>query len=160
MKTRDIAIIGILVGLSFVLGMIKFAGSIALDSAPAFLAVFVFKDYKGAAIGAIGHLLSAVTSGFPFGLPIHLATAAIMFVMLYLAAIAVKKFNIVVGVGIILLINAFIAPLVVFIAAPFTMAAYTGLVASLGLATIANLVIALILYKPAEGALIKYGNYQ
>lgn len=159
MKTKDIAIIGILVGLSFILGMVKIAGSIALDSTPAFLAVFIFKDYKGALVGGLGHLLSAVTAGFPLGVPIHLATAAIMFIMLYVAAILVKKTNIVTGIGFILLVNTFVAPLVVFIAAPFSVEVYTGFIVPLGLATIINLVLALLLYKPVEGAVIKYGNY-
>ncbi|MDL2211288.1 ECF transporter S component [Erysipelotrichaceae bacterium OttesenSCG-928-M19] len=158
MKTKDIAVIGLLVALSFVLGLVKIPGtSIALDSAPAFLAVFIFKDYKGAVIGALGHLLSAAGVGFmPLGVPIHLMTAAIMFIMLYLAAILAKKFNVAVGMGVIFLINAFIAPLVVFVVQPFSVEVYSGLIIMLAPATIANLLIAVAVLRPAKGALARY----
>lgn len=154
MKIKDITIVGILIALSFVLGMIKISGSIALDSVPAFLALFVFKDYKAGFIGAIAHMLSAASAGFPLGLPTHLIVALIMFIMLVVAQYLLKKTNLVVTIIFILLINGIVSPLSAFVVAiPFSSAAYLSLVSLLLIATAINLVIALILTKPIKGVI-------
>ena len=65
---------GILVALSYVgslLGLI-IPGSLAFDSMPAFFGAMILGPVYGAAVGIVGHLLTALINGFPFTLPLHL----------------------------------------------------------------------------------------
>src|SRR5690554_4007232 len=71
-KTRRLVYTAILVALSFVGAQVKIMGSIALDSLPAFFAALLLGPTSGAIVGGLGHLLTAMTSGFPMTLPIHI----------------------------------------------------------------------------------------
>ena len=66
------------IALCFVGGNIKIMGSIAFDSLPAFLGTLFLGYGWGAAIGALAHMLSAMLSGFPMTLPVHIITAGMM----------------------------------------------------------------------------------
>ncbi|MDF9866772.1 putative membrane protein [Bacilli bacterium PM5-3] len=158
MKTRDIAIIGVLIALSYLLSFIKFSGSIALDSTPAFLATFLFRDYKGPFVAGIGHMLSAASAGFLLGLPVHISIAILMFVMLVVAGKVIDKTNVLLGSGVIFIINAFIMPFIVFISMPFSWEAYSGFVVALAPAAIANIIIAAVLYRPI-GRVLKIDGF-
>ncbi|MGM0420095.1 MAG: ECF transporter S component [Bacillota bacterium] len=52
-------------------------GSIALDSAPGFIAVIILGPGEGAVVLGLGHLLSAVRAGMPLG-PAHFLIAFLM----------------------------------------------------------------------------------
>lgn len=75
---KKLALAAFFVALAFVGANIKLMGSIALDSLPAFLGAMLLGPAMGAAIGGVAHLLTALTSGFPFGLPSHLIITAMM----------------------------------------------------------------------------------
>jgi len=84
---RRVARVAILVALSGVGAFIKIpspTGTVALDAAPGYLAAVAFSPLEGGVVGALGHLISAATAGFPLGLPIHLIIAAEMFVFAWL----------------------------------------------------------------------------
>ncbi|MDR1798011.1 MAG: ECF transporter S component [Clostridiales Family XIII bacterium] len=67
------------IAMSYVLANISFFGtSIALDSLPAFLAALILGVRYGAAVGALGHMFTALLHGFPYTLPVHLLTALMM----------------------------------------------------------------------------------
>ncbi len=74
--TKKIVICGLLIALSFIGANIKIFGTIAFDSLPAFLGTLVLGFYGGGVIGFLGHMLTALTSGFPFGIVVHLIIAA------------------------------------------------------------------------------------
>lgn len=61
-------------------------GTPALDAAPAFLSIAFLPAPFAAAAGIIGHLATALTSGFPLTLPIHLLIAAEMGLVVLIAA--------------------------------------------------------------------------
>jgi len=87
LSPRRVARVAILVALSGVGAFIKIpspTGTVALDSAPGYLAAVAFSPLEGGVVGALGHLISAATAGFPLGLPIHLIIAAEMFVFAWL----------------------------------------------------------------------------
>jgi hypothetical protein len=84
MKTRNLVFTALFIACSFVGANIKIMGSIAFDSMPAFLGALLIGPIYGAVIGAAGHLLTALTSGFPLSLPIHLIIAAAMAVTVYI----------------------------------------------------------------------------
>ncbi len=77
-KTTKIIMAAMFIALCFVGGNIKIMGSIAFDSLFAFVGTLLLGPYFGAAIGALAHLLSALLSGFPLSLPVHLITALMM----------------------------------------------------------------------------------
>ncbi|WP_423363537.1 ECF transporter S component [Mycoplasma sp. P36-A1] len=155
MKTRDITIVGLLIAISFILANIKIMGSIALDSAPAMLAVFLYKDYKGAIIAMFGHILSAALAGFPLTLPVHIVIMLSMGLMMAFSSLIYKKTNsIIITVIFMFIFNTFISPAAMFIVVPFDPAVYTVLLIPLGQATIANIAIALLVLKPIKKAMI------
>jgi len=77
-KTRRLVLAALLIALSFIGAQLTLFYSIAFDSMPAFLAALVLGPVYGAAIGFLGHLLTAITSGFPLTLPLHIVIAFTM----------------------------------------------------------------------------------
>ena len=77
-STRKLAFAALFAALTFVGANLKIFSSIAFDSLPAFLGAMLMGPAWGAAIGAVGHLLTALTSGFPFGLPAHAIITVLM----------------------------------------------------------------------------------
>ncbi len=46
-------------------------GTVALDACPGYFVAAAYGYREGAFVAAIGHLLTALTIGFPLGLPVH-----------------------------------------------------------------------------------------
>jgi len=66
------------IAISFLGANITVFGTVAFDSLPAFLAALILGPWYGAAIGFIGHLFTALTSGFPLSIPLHFVIASSM----------------------------------------------------------------------------------
>jgi len=73
--TKKLTITALFIAISFIGANISVFGSIAFDSLPAFLAALLLGPWYGAAIGFLGHLFTAITSGFPLSVPLHLVIA-------------------------------------------------------------------------------------
>lgn len=104
---RRVARVAILVALSAVGAFIKLpspTGTVALDSAPAWLAGAAFSAVEGSIVGALGHLVSALSTGFPLGLPVHLLVAVEMVVFVWVFAVLARRISIwlAIPVGIVL----------------------------------------------------------
>jgi riboflavin transporter len=105
---RRIARVAILVALSAVGAFIKLpspTGTVALDSAPAFVAAAAFSPAEGAIVGALGHMFSALITGFPLGLPIHILVAVSMIVFVFLFGLVARKVNIWVAIPVGIILN-------------------------------------------------------
>lgn len=105
---RRIARVAILIALSAVGAFIKIpspTGTVALDSAPAFVAAAAFSPGEGAIVGAIGHIFSALVTGFPLGLPIHLLVAASMVLFIWVFGVVARRINIWVAIPVGILLN-------------------------------------------------------
>lgn len=105
---KRIARVAILVALSAVGAFIKLpspTGTVALDSAPAFVAAAAFGPGEGAIVGALGHMFSALITGFPLGLPIHILVAVSMIVWIALFGIVARKVNIWVAIPVGIILN-------------------------------------------------------
>lgn len=74
MKLRKLVTCAMLIALCFVGSTIKIFGSIAFDSMAAFLGALMLGPWYGAILGAGGHFLTALTSGFPLTVPVHIIT--------------------------------------------------------------------------------------
>ena len=90
MKTKKLAIGSMLVAMCLIGANIKLMGSIAFDSAPAFVGALLLGPVYGMALGFFGHLISAIISGFPLSVPVHLITAVMMAVTM-LAYSAIRR---------------------------------------------------------------------
>ena len=116
-------------------------GTAALDSAAALIsAIFLPPVFAGAA-GALGHIATGLTSGFPLGI-LHLLIAAEMFIIVAIFAIMHQKGLHIFKWIFVIIANGVIAPLpFYFIISP---AFYFGSIASLTIATAVNCLIAIL----------------
>jgi hypothetical protein len=90
MKTKKLVITALFIALSFLGANMKIAGSIAFDSMPGFLGTLMLGPLFGALIGAVGHFLSAATSGFHLSLPVHLIIMVDMALTMYIFGVVYK----------------------------------------------------------------------
>lgn len=83
-STKKLTTLAILLALCVIGANISILGSIALDSFPAFIGAVVLGPVAGAFLGFFGHMISALLSGFPQTLPIHLIIGALMALCMFL----------------------------------------------------------------------------
>jgi len=74
-NTQKLTITALFIAISFIGANISVFGTVAFDSLPAFLAALLLGPWYGAAIGFLGHFFTAMTSGFPLSVPLHLVIA-------------------------------------------------------------------------------------
>lgn len=92
-KARWLALYGIFLALIVIGANVKVLGSVAFDSAPAFLGTLLLGPMGGALLGAVGHLVSAALAGFPFTVPVHLVVAVLMALTMYLYGRVYQRFH-------------------------------------------------------------------
>lgn len=90
MKLKKLIYSAMLIALCFVGANIKIFGSIAFDSLPAFLGALLLGPWYGALLGAGGHFLTAVTSGFPYTVPVHMITMVSMAITMFVFSLVQK----------------------------------------------------------------------
>lgn len=117
-------------------------GSAALDSAPAFLSASFLPPIYTMAVGAIGHLATALTSGFPLG-PLHIIVALEMAIIVWIFAVMHKKGMYFLKWVVALVLNGIVSPL------PFVFVLgwqfYVGALPGIFVATVINLIIVFVL---------------
>lgn len=74
-RLKRLTLAAMLLALCVIGANVKIMGSVAFDSAPAFLGAVLLGPWFGATLGLFGHLVSAALAGFPLTLPIHLIIA-------------------------------------------------------------------------------------
>lgn len=165
MKTKNLILCALFIAISFVGANIKIMGSIAFDSMAGFLGALVLGPAYGAAIGALGHFLTALTSGFPLTLPVHIIVMLDMALTMFAFAATYKvlrKRNL--GLAVItasivgVVINAPISLLMVYplMIKVMPKEEIVGLAPVLTLAAALNVVIAFLIYKFLPRGLKKY----
>lgn len=79
MNIRTMTAYALLIALCAIGGQIHFGVySIGFDSSPAFVGALMLGPVAGAVLGALGHLATAASTGFPLSVPIHVAVAIVM----------------------------------------------------------------------------------
>lgn len=104
-KNQILVQMSLLIALSYLGSLIKIQGSIALDALPAYYGALMLGPLPGAVIGILGHLLTALTSGFPMTLPLHLFVACSMGVTVGLFGYLAKNVNQILAVAAGVLFN-------------------------------------------------------
>ncbi|WP_218012645.1 ECF transporter S component [Bacillus sp. AFS053548] len=164
MNTKRIVLLSLFIALSAVLSNIKIVYSIAFDSLPAFLAAMMISPIAGGIVGALGHLLTAITSGFPFTVPVHLFIAIQMLVIVWMFGVLFKKMNQYLAMVVAIILNGPVATLlsgllIAFLNHSFTVKTISSffilMVVPLTLASAANIVLAFILQKVMKRANFK-----
>lgn len=115
-NSRRIARMAIFIAMSAVGAMVKVpspTGTVALDAAFAFFAAIAFGWREGAIVAALGHMLTALSTGFPLGLPMHLFIAIQMSAWVSIFEIIAKKINIWVGAVVAVILNGPVSSLLV-----------------------------------------------
>jgi len=148
MSIRKITRSAVLIGLSAVGAMIKIpspTGTVAFDSMPGYLAAAVFGWREGALVAALGHLFSALTVGFPLGLPMHLFIAVQMALYAAVFAVVLKKLGQGAAIFTGTLLNGVMAPALLI---PILgMGAFMGLLVPLLVGSLVNITLAVLLYR-------------
>jgi uncharacterized membrane protein len=143
----------LLIALSFIGSLIKFMGTIALDSLPGYFAALFISPLAGGAVAALGHLLTALTSGFPMTLPMHIMLILVMGITAYIFGVTYNKSNGIIACIVATILNGPVSTLIASITAtalglPFSGAAmFSTLVVPLTLASAVNIVLGYVIYK-------------
>jgi uncharacterized membrane protein len=151
MRIRNLVYTSIFIALCFVGAQIKIMGSIAFDSMAGFLGALILGPAYGALIGAIGHLLTAATSGFYMTLPVHLIIMVGMAGTMYAFGISYKylsKKNKTIGIIVSSIIGILInGPIATLMIVPILGKGVIALIPVLSLAAVLNVFIAHLVYK-------------
>ena len=105
---KRIARMAIFIAISAVGSMIKVpspTGTVALDASIAYFSAIAFGWREGSIVAALGHMLTALTTGFPLSFPLHLFIAVQMAVWVSLFEIAAKKIHMWAGILIAVILN-------------------------------------------------------
>ncbi len=142
-----------LIAMSGVGAMIKIQGSIAFDSMPGFFAALFIGPGAGAIVAGLGHLLSAMTSGFPLTMPMHLVVGLEMALFGYLFGWTYRKSNGVIACVVAILLNG---PVAALLAVPTSIALslpfngwnlFKVIITPLTIASGANVILGYILFR-------------
>ncbi|MTI46581.1 MAG: ECF transporter S component [Firmicutes bacterium] len=156
-----LAYIAMLIALSAVGSLIKIQGSIAFDSMPGFFAALFLGPVAGALVAGIGHFLSALTSGFPYTLPMHLIVAAEMALFAFIFGWVYRRSNGIIASIVATILNGPVAALVVVPTSIFFGLPFNGwplfylLLPTLTIASAANVILAYVVYKGINRRMIK-----
>jgi hypothetical protein len=126
-------------------------GSIAFDSMAAFLGSLLLGPVYGAVIGAMGHFLTAYTSGFPYGLPIHAVTmlsmAITVFVFGKIQRSNFTKRNKIVGTALAVIVAVILnGPVALAVLIPLGGVGMLALIPVLSIAAAANIIMAEVVF--------------
>lgn len=144
-NVKTLTIMAMLIALSAVGSLIKVFNTVAFDSMPGYFAALFLGGWQGALVIALGHMLTALTSGFVLGIPIHIYVAAQMAVYSYLFRFFYDRFNIYVGVIVTTILNG---PVSALLMVPiFGWGFFVAWVGPLTVASFVNILLAALVYK-------------
>lgn len=119
-------------------------GTVAFDSAPGYLASLIFGGGSGSIVLFLGHLLSAMKSGFPLGM-LHLGIAVLMGVCGLVFAYLYNKANSLLAAVVAIILNGIVldAVLIPFLGYHFFLSMFIPLL----LGSAVNVVLAVVIHK-------------
>ncbi|QVK19335.1 ECF transporter S component [Mycoplasmatota bacterium] len=145
--TKKITIIAVLIALSVPLSLVKLPLGVAtasFDAVPGYLAAVLFVPFIGGIIGFIGHLATAYSSGFPFGILIHFIIATSMFGSCYMFGFLYKKSKMI-GFIVGVLLNTFLAAPFLLLLLPTEAVIATFI--PIAIASTLNILVGILVYE-------------
>jgi len=161
LNAKRIVLLSLFIALSAILSNFKIFSSIAFDSMPAFLAAMIISPIAGGIVGALGHILTAYTSGFPLTVPMHLFITVQMFAIVWTYGILFKKANQYIAIIIAIILNGPVATflsgvLITYLDVTFTISGFFKvMVLPLTIVSAANIILAFIIQKVIKRARIQ-----
>ncbi|NLY66134.1 MAG: ECF transporter S component [Tissierellia bacterium] len=137
--------VSMLIALSAVGALVKIFNTVALDSMPGYFAALYLGSWYGALVISFGHIATAITSGFPLGIPVHLYIAVIMAVCAYSFKFFTERYNSFIGILVGTLLNGPIAALL-FVPL-FGWGYFIGWSIPLAFGSFVNIFLATLVYK-------------
>jgi len=148
---KNLTLCAMFIALSVAGAFIKpFGNSIAFDSLPAFLAASVMGPFFGAAVGFLGHLISASLAGFYLTLPIHLIIAVEMAFVMFIYGFLVKRTNLIVSGLVAVLLNGVAATAVFILVPSMGIPFFLAMVGPLTIVSAINVVLAVLIHVSLE----------
>jgi len=144
-NVKTLTLVAMLIALSAVGALIKVFNTVAFDSMPGYFAALYLGGWYGALVISLGHMLTAITSGFPLGLTNHIYIAVQMALYAYLFRFFYRKFNIYIAVIVATILNGTVATLL-FVPI-FGGGFFAAWVLPLTIASFANVFLAALIYK-------------
>ena len=144
---KRIARMAIFIAISAVGAMIKVpspTGTVALDASIAYFSAIAFGWREGCIVAALGHMLTALTTGFPLSFPLHVFVALQMAVWVSLFEIIAHKIHMWVGVIVAVLLNGPVSSLLVIPVGGWGLTA--ALILPLTIGSIINVLVAVSAY--------------
>lgn len=145
MNIKRLTHIGVLIALSVLGAFIKIpsmVGSLAFDAVPGFYAALAICPLTGAVVAGLGHVATALVSGMPLGIPIHLLVALGMMLAAYAAGVT-AKLNKLMGCVAGVVVNGILLPAMFIVIPGFGMGFFTVATPSILLAAVLNVAVAL-----------------
>jgi riboflavin transporter len=153
-KTKQIVLMAMFIALAFVGSFIKIPspfGTVALDSAPAFIAAMLLGLVPGAIVAFMGHLLTSLNVGFPLTIPIHLLIATEMGLICALVGIIFRKRNLIMALVVALLLNGVAAPASFILIPQFGLPFFSVMLIPILVGSAVNLIIVAIVVRTLKG---------
>lgn len=142
---KTLTMVAMLIALSAIGALIKIFNTIALDSMPGYFAALYLGGWYGAMVISLGHFITAITSGFPLGITIHIYIAIQMAVYAYLFKFFYQRFNIYIAIVFGTLLNG---PISTLLFVPiFGWGFFVGWSLPLTVASFINIFLASLIYK-------------
>lgn len=159
-NVKTLTLVAMLIAMSAVGAVIKIYNTVAFDSLPGYFASLYFGGYVGAVVISLGHIFTALTSGFPLGIPNHVIIAISMAVCAYFYSFAYKRFNIYAAVAAGTILNG---PAATLIFVPqYGWGFFLQMVFPLTIASFVNVLLAAVIYKSIfakqRGNEVRYGR--
>lgn len=156
--TKSLVLTAMFIAMSVIGAYIKIpnpvTSSIALDALPAYLAALVLGGLPGAAVGLLGHLVSAAIGGFPMSLPIHLLIGSEMAIIMIIFSFVANRINLVAAVIAGIILNGVASPAVLILVPGFGLPVFLGALIPLTAASIINVIVAALVYQSIKNAKI------
>lgn len=152
-QLKRLVFMAMFIALSVVGAYIKIpspTGTVALDSMPGYLAATILGGVPGGIIGFMGHFITAVYTGFPLSLPIHLIVGLQMALTMVVYAWISKKMNLNVAVVIAALLNGIGSPAILSMIPGYGMGFFMAMAIPLLVGSVVNVVLAAVVYKALE----------
>ncbi|KUO73590.1 MAG: alpha-ribazole transporter [Clostridia bacterium BRH_c25] len=152
-SVKRVSIIAVFIALSAVGSMIKIPspiGTIGLDSAPGYFCALAFGPVEGAAVIAIGHMLSSAVVGFPLSIPIDIFVAVQMAVWAIIFRLINNRYNVVLAIIAATILNGIVSAFTLVLVGGMGMV--IGVMPFLTVASAINIIISAIAYKVVKGS--------
>ncbi|WP_134701747.1 ECF transporter S component [Ammoniphilus sp. YIM 78166] len=153
LEVKRLTMMGIFIALAVVGSYLKIpspAGTIAFDSAPAFLAALLIGPSAGAIVAFVGHLATSLIAGFPLTVLMHGIIGLIMAGIAILMGWCNTKWGIKPALLLTLLLNGIGSPALFIYVPGFGWPFFTAMVIPLLVGTALNLFVVGLLYAPLK----------